>query len=228
MTEHEWFHGDSPTAMAEALNSLPVGERGHDWSGKAHTILIHTFATRIPVIADHPEARRFLAALGRVIDSWPDWGDLRRARRRLEKYLRTRELTGDPAEDSVSLCLRSLANVGVRNQYLTCGVVAHWFHSAATMAKPPVPYFERDACSLLRCVFGNPFRPATFDPKWRTEHTTGLALKMYDDREFTAMPILADALEEAGCDNADILSHCREPGAHVRGCWVVDLVLGKS
>jgi hypothetical protein len=42
------------------------------------------------------------------------------------------------------------------------------------------------------------------------------------------MPILADALEDAGCDNADILSHCRQPGAHVRGCWVVDLVLGKS
>jgi hypothetical protein len=48
---------------------------------------------------------------------------------------------------------------------------------------------------------------------------------MYDDRDFRAMPILADALEEAGCDNQDILSHCREPGEHVRGCWVVDLVL---
>jgi hypothetical protein len=67
----------------------------------------------------------------------------------------------------------------------------------------------------------------TFDPAWRTEHTVGLAEKMYDDRDFAALPILADALEEAGCDRADILSHCREPGAHVRGCWVVDLVLGK-
>ena len=51
---------------------------------------------------------------------------------------------------------------------------------------------------------------------------------MYEDRDFAAMPILADALEEAGCDNPNILSHCREPGVHVRGCWVVDLVLGKS
>jgi len=51
---------------------------------------------------------------------------------------------------------------------------------------------------------------------------------MYDDRNFAAMSILADALEEAGCDTADILTHCREPGVHVRGCWVVDHLLGKS
>ena len=76
------------------------------------------------------------------------------------------------------------------------------------------------------CIF-NPFRPAVFDPAWRTEHTVGLAARMYEDREFAAMPILADALEEAGCDNADVLSHCREPGPHARGCCVVDGVLGK-
>ena len=83
-------------------------------------------------------------------------------------------------------------------------------------------------CHLFRDIFGNPFRPVAFDPAWRTEHTVGMAAKMYDDRDFAAMPILADALEEAGCDSADILSHCREPGVHVRGCWVVDHLLGKS
>ena len=81
---------------------------------------------------------------------------------------------------------------------------------------------------LVRDIVGNPFRPLAFDPAWRTEQTIGIAGKMYDEREFAAMPILADALEEAGCDNADILTHCREPGVHVRGCWVVDLVLGKA
>ena len=80
---------------------------------------------------------------------------------------------------------------------------------------------------LLRCIVGNPFRPVAFLPTWRTEHTLGIAAKMCEDREFAAMPILADALEEAGCDNADVLSHCREPGPHARGCWVVDGVLGK-
>ena len=80
----------------------------------------------------------------------------------------------------------------------------------------------------VRDIFGNPFRAVAFDPKWRTEAAVGLALRMYDDRDFAAMPILADALEEAGCEDADILAHCREPGVHVRGCWVVDLVLGKA
>jgi hypothetical protein len=51
---------------------------------------------------------------------------------------------------------------------------------------------------------------------------------MYEERDFAGMPILADALEEAGCNNADILAHCREPGVHVRGCWVVDLLLAKE
>jgi len=81
---------------------------------------------------------------------------------------------------------------------------------------------------FLRDIIGNPFRPVTFSPSWRTEHTVGIAAKMYDEREFAAMPILADALQEAECEDADILAHCREPGVHVRGCWVVDLVLGKA
>lgn len=81
---------------------------------------------------------------------------------------------------------------------------------------------------LLHDIFGNPFSPIAFDPAWRTEHTTGIASKMYEERDFVAMPILADALAEAGCDNADLLAHCREPGVHVRGCRVVDLVLEKK
>jgi hypothetical protein len=82
--------------------------------------------------------------------------------------------------------------------------------------------------SLLRDIFGNPFRPVAFDPTWRTSTAVALASQMYESRDFSAMPILADALQDAGCDNADILDHCRGEGTHVRGCWVVDLVLGKG
>ena len=63
---------------------------------------------------------------------------------------------------------------------------------------------------------------------WLTVDVLALASQMYESRDFFAMPILADALQDAGCDNADILNHCRGPGPHVRGCWVVDLVLGKE
>jgi hypothetical protein len=81
---------------------------------------------------------------------------------------------------------------------------------------------------LFRDIFGNPFRPVAFSDDWRTDTAVSLARMMYDARDFSAMPILADALQDAGCDSDDILDHCRGPGPHVRGCWVVDLVLGKE
>ena len=83
-------------------------------------------------------------------------------------------------------------------------------------------------CDLFRDIFGNPFRPVAFDPAWRTSTVVALAKQMYKSRDFGAMPILADALQDAGCTSDDILSHSRGPGPHVRGCWVVDLVLGKE
>jgi hypothetical protein len=87
----------------------------------------------------------------------------------------------------------------------------------------------RGVAPLLREIFGNPFRPAVFDPEWRSDTALSLARHIYESRDFAQMPILADALQDAGCDNADILSHCRDPQqTHVRGCWVVDLVLGKE
>jgi len=63
---------------------------------------------------------------------------------------------------------------------------------------------------------------------WNDGAIPKIAQVIYDNRAFDHLPLLADALEDAGCDDADILSHCRTPGEHVRGCWVVDLLLGKS
>jgi hypothetical protein len=84
--------------------------------------------------------------------------------------------------------------------------------------------------ALVRDIYGpNPFNPVAFGTAWLTSTVVALARSMYAARDFAAMPILADALEEAGCDVPDVLTHCRDPkGVHVRGCWVVDLVLGKS
>jgi hypothetical protein len=83
--------------------------------------------------------------------------------------------------------------------------------------------------TILRDIAGpTSFRAVTLDPAWRTTTALQLAQQMYDSRDFSAMPILADALQDAGCDSADILAHCRGPGPHVRGCWVIDHVLGKA
>jgi hypothetical protein len=81
---------------------------------------------------------------------------------------------------------------------------------------------------LVTDVIGNPFWPTVLNPAWLTPTVTALATGIYADKAFDRMPILADALEEAGCDNADVLTHCRGSGPHVRGCWVVDQVLGKK
>jgi hypothetical protein len=87
---------------------------------------------------------------------------------------------------------------------------------------------NRAMCSTLREMFGNPFRHLVVDPSWLTSTVVALARSIYESRDFSVMPILADALEDAGCANADILEHCRGPGPHVRGCHVLDLILGKQ
>jgi hypothetical protein len=81
--------------------------------------------------------------------------------------------------------------------------------------------------ALLRDVFGNPFRPVAVDASWLTPAVLGLARAIYDGRLFGDLPVLADALEEAGCRDTQILRHCRGRGPHVLGCWPLDLLLGK-
>jgi hypothetical protein len=96
-------------------------------------------------------------------------------------------------------------------------------------------YQERDEIAekavlsrILRDICGNPFCSVTADPRWITSTAVALTQAIYADRAFDRLPILADALEEAGCDQPDLLAHCRGDGPHVRGCWVVDLILGKE
>jgi hypothetical protein len=79
---------------------------------------------------------------------------------------------------------------------------------------------------LVRDIFGNPFRRFAVLPEWRTETAVALAKLTYESGEFGALPILADALQDAGCDDEAMLTHCRGPGPHTRGCWVIDSVLG--
>jgi hypothetical protein len=85
------------------------------------------------------------------------------------------------------------------------------------------------AARVLCDLFGPlPFGPVEIEPSWRTPAVVALAATVYEERRFEDMPVLADALEEAGCQDPDILSHLRGPGPHVRGCWALDLMLGKE
>lgn len=82
-----------------------------------------------------------------------------------------------------------------------------------------------DSCDLIRCLLGNPFRPVAFDPSWKTPTAQAFAQGAYDGRDFSALPVLADVLEDAGCTDEQVLTHCRDGGRHARGCWVLDAVL---
>lgn len=91
---------------------------------------------------------------------------------------------------------------------------------------------ERDQCEMLRDIFGLlRFHSLNVDARWLAWSDGAvrkIAQQIYAERGFGRMPLLADALEDAGCADAAILSHCRGQGEHVRGCWVVDLLLGRS
>jgi hypothetical protein len=99
-----------------------------------------------------------------------------------------------------------------------------------------VDYWDRDGeraahARLGRDIFGNPYRSVTIDPGWLAWNggtVPKLARTVYDDWAFDRLPILADALEDAGCSDPEVLAHCRQPGEHARGCWAVDLLLGKE
>jgi hypothetical protein len=94
---------------------------------------------------------------------------------------------------------------------------------------------HREQAPLLRDIIGNPFRTVAVDPFWLAANNRlvlRLARTTYDERslpsgalDVTRLGVLADALEDAGCTNGDILNHCRSPGPHFRGCWVVDMFI---
>jgi hypothetical protein len=136
-------------------------------------------------------------------------------------------------EDSAIREAARVAVVAVSSPYATLGFVTASLNlalvDAATRGGRET---EQEAlCSLVRDVFGNPFRPPPLDGawlRWNGGAVQSLAQAVYEERAFDRLPVLADALEEAGCTDADLLGHCRQPGPHVLGCWAVDLLLGKT
>ena len=98
----------------------------------------------------------------------------------------------------------------------------HVLDAPATIAE------HREQTALVRCLFGNPFRPRAVCAAGLTQEVRALAHSIYAERAFDRMPLLADALEASGRTNADLIEHCRSGREHARGCWVVDLLLGKE
>jgi hypothetical protein len=115
--------------------------------------------------------------------------------------------------------------IGMKNHDIPAGDALQAAQEAAQEAKR---IEAKEQAKLLREIVGNPYHLAPLDPSPPFSTVAKLACTVYEERVFERLPVLADALEDAGCTDAAILSHCRQPGEHVRGCWVVDLLLGKE
>jgi hypothetical protein len=121
-----------------------------------------------------------------------------------------------------------VAGEAARNTLLNCSTAGYDYSFRFWTYRRQREEARRDHLGLLRDIFGDPFRRVTPDPSWLTSTALTLAEGIYAEPAFEGLPILADAIQDAGCDNADVLDHCRGSGPHVRRCWVVDLVLGKG
>jgi hypothetical protein len=160
--------------------------------------------------------------------------EMRATRRVMNKAWNERQFM-EPGNHAATAVLATLNKEAV-------GAVHAWEAAAAAQGSLARPDWHRGydgeqqvACALARDVFGNPFRPVALDRAWLTASVIALARAAYEERclpegalDQTRLAVLADALEEVGCQHADILAHLRQSGEHVRGCWVVDLLLAKE
>jgi hypothetical protein len=212
MTEAEWHAGDDPVALLAHLNCPPNTRKHRLYAVGCCRAGGQLFAA--------PEVQAAIDWAERFADGAAAYdGEFDHIRWHVEGLAYgLADAAADPAPG-----VRSLS--GAATWFAYCEMIYD-------QLRPRDPSFRKTprflSVPLLRDVFGNPFAPVAFDPGWRTEAVVGLARGMYETRDFAPMPVLADALESAGCAAADILAHCRGNGPHVRGCWVVDLVLGKA
>jgi hypothetical protein len=196
--------------------------------GRASERKLRLFAVaccrRIDRLLTAPEARAALEVAERFADGRAPPRELRAARRAVPRR-------------SPEWFVRAVAERGAG--YAAAEVAAAVPQVAAgqgAVAGTPLWTFRRTAeqralCVLLREVVGNPFRSPRCEPAWLEWNggcVLGLAQSIYEERAFERVPVLGDALEEAGCGDEAMLAHCRAPGGHVRGCWIVDLLLGKG
>ena len=218
MTEAEWAWDNKPFLMVAHLRGAATVRKLR--------LYAHACVCRVMPLITDVRFRRAFAVLGRSADG-------------LATCEEVAVITGETRNvvEGIGAYLASfacwVADDAADTQYYTGGVAACAVNDAVKgtpgrKGRIVRKVEERWQATLLRDIFGNPFRPVIFSPEWRTDTALALARQMYEAREFSAMPILADALQDAGCYNPDILDHCRGAGPHVRGCWVVDLVLGKE
>jgi hypothetical protein len=222
MTERQWLASADPAALLAALRERIEWPR-RKWRHFA-------LACLEPFRPHFPHSGDFSAVLEMIAhDAEGEW-TFEEADRAQQGAVRILQLVVEDASEQrwhyVAQALGDALLMAVHGKTATYFVAAGCQTAAGYLATGE--WEERRQVALVHEIFGNPFRPVALDPLWLTTDVLALARGIYDERAFDRMPILADALQDAGCDNDDVLRHCRDAKqTHVRGCWALDLLLNK-
>jgi len=145
-----------------------------------------------------------------------------------------RQSSSETLSDALRLVATTLCRKGELDAVTVQGV-AHYLslaipsHAFPKGGKRRTKAFHREVtaqCEIARDVLGYTEVTVRLDPEWQTSTAVAIVRGMYESRDFSAMPILADALQDSGCDEPEILEHCRAESSHFRGCWVCEWLLG--
>ncbi len=225
MTEQEWLSGTDPEPMLRFVQEQQTSER-------KLRLLACACCRQVWHLLSDPLSREAVTVAERYADGQASKGELALARAQsvnagedspdaaTAAYWATNIKPSGPLWNVFTAAAGALAREAAQ--------VAHGKRAAAYEAMQSITRSAQ--AKLIREVIGNPFRPARIDLHWRTWGggiVMQLAEGIYEDRAFDSMPVLGDALEEAGCTDEVILQHCRQMDGHVRGCWVVDAILAK-
>jgi hypothetical protein len=215
VTEAEWLAGADPKVMLDFLRGK-AGER------RLRLFAVGYCRRVLPLLARWVEVGSAVDAAERYAEgalTVARLGQIGSALARYYPFLLSPASADEPTRAAFRIVLRAVA--------------ADAWEAPQEIVSNPAWGAERDAqARLLRCVFGNPLRPPTaIAPAllaWGGGTAVKLARAVNEERAFERLPILADALEEAGCSEAGLLTHLRGAGPHARGCWAVDRILGKG
>lgn len=244
MTESQWRDEPDPLRLLRAV--YPMRSEGSD-APQPRACRAYLFACARERWEVLPEPARALVALGELTNEGSFRGPMCRALQQLAEELRGTDEPPHPGDwlagllDAHAVLSPALERLAERDRFRfdAARAVLPGTHQWSSLARlvwlafqprvPPfvwVPHYLHSA-DLIRETHGYPFAPVWLDDRYRTTDAVAIARQMHETRQFGGMPILADALQEAGCAEARVLDHCRDrSAAHARGCWVLDRVLG--
>jgi hypothetical protein len=226
VTEAEWLASDDPFSMLDFLHRAGHGSK------RQHRLYAAACCRQVWHLLEDERSRRAVEVAEQFADGVVTDED--RAAAHTAAMAAWSGRKGESTERMFASLAAALAAGGAtRAAVRGAGLAVKWSaddsHRAAEAAK------RKEQAAILRDVVGNPFRPTPVDTSWLASRVVAFAQATYDQRELpagtldaTRLAVLADALEDAGCTDSDLLAHLRGPGPHVRGCWAVDLLLGKA